>query len=47
VPVRVRVHLRSLRSGRHITVPALLNTGFTSDELDIYISRPVAEELGL
>jgi len=28
-------------------LPALLNTGFTSDELDIYIPRPVAEELGL
>ena len=34
LPVRVRVRLRS---GSVVVVSALLNTGFTSDELDIHV----------
>jgi len=45
--MRVRVYLRSLRSNKHTVVPAPLNTGFTSDELNIYIPRGIARELGL
>jgi len=47
MPVRVRVRLESSRSSRSVVVPALLNTGFTSDELDVHVPRDVAEELGL
>ena len=47
MPVRVRVRLRSLRSGEEVTVPALLSTGFTSDELDIHVPQDVARELGV
>ena len=47
MPVRVRVRLRSLRNGSVVIVSALLNTGFTSDELDIHVPRGLAEKLGL
>jgi len=47
LPIRVKVRLRSLRSNRSVLVPALLNTGFTSDELDIHIPKNIASELGL
>jgi len=47
LPVRVRVRLRSLGSGSVVVVSALLNTGFTSDELDIHVPRGLAEKLGL
>ncbi len=47
MPVRVRVKLESLRSNNSLVVSALLNTGFTSDELDIHLPRDVAEKLNL
>ena len=47
MPVRVRVRLKSLRNNRSIIVPALLNTGFTSNVLDIHVPRDIAEKLGL
>ena len=47
MPVRVRVRLESLKGSDSVTVPALLNTGFTTDELDIHVPRGVAEKLGL
>jgi len=47
LPIRIRVKLESLRSNRCLIVPALLNTGFTTDELDIHIPKNIAEELGL
>jgi len=47
LPVRVRVKLESLRSNNSLVVSTLLNTGFTSDELDIHLPRDVAEKLGL
>ena len=47
LPVRVRVKLESLRNNSSLVVSALLNTGFTSDELDIHLPRDVAEKLGL
>ena len=43
----MRVRLRSLRNGSVVIVSALLNTGFTSDELDIHVPRGLAEKLGL
>jgi len=45
--VRVKVKLKSLRNNKSILVPTLLNTGFTSDELDIHIPRDIAIKLGL
>ncbi|OYT47936.1 MAG: hypothetical protein B6U85_03970 [Desulfurococcales archaeon ex4484_42] len=39
--------LESLRSNNSLVVSALLNTGFTSDELDIHLPRDVAEKLNL
>jgi len=47
VPVRVRVKIEEARSNKIIHSEALLNTGFTSDELDIHIPRDIARELGL
>ena len=47
MPIRIRVKLKSLRSKQCLIVPALLNTGFTTDELDIHIPKNIAEELGL
>jgi len=47
LPVRVRVKLRSLRNDSSVLVPALLNTVFTSDELDIHVPKDIASELGL
>ncbi len=47
MPVRVRVELKSTRSNRSLTTSALLNTGFTTDELDIHLPRNIAENLGL
>ena len=47
MPVRVKVKLKSLRNNKSILVPTLLNTGFTSDELDIHIPRDIAIKLGL
>ena len=47
MPVRVRVKLESLRNNEVQVVSALLNTGFTSNELDIHIPRGLAEKLGL
>jgi len=47
LPVRVKVKLKSLRNNKSILVPTLLNTGFTSDELDIHIPRDIAIKLGL
>jgi len=41
------VKLKSLRNNKSILVPTLLNTGFTSDELDIHIPRDIAIKLGL
>jgi len=41
------VKLESLRSNNSLVVSALLNTGFTSDELDIHLPRGVAEKLNL
>ena len=47
LPVRVRVKLRSLRNDSSVLVPALLNTGFTSNELDIHVPKDIASKLGL
>ena len=47
MPVRVKVRLRSLRNDNSVLVPALLNTGFTSNELDIHVPKDIASELGL
>ncbi len=47
MPVRVRVRLEALKSDRSLSTVALLNTGFTSEELDIHLPRGLAEELGL
>ena len=47
MPVRVKVKLESLRNNQSLIIPALLNTGFTTDELDIHIPRNIAERLGL
>ena len=47
MPVRVRVRIRRLGSSLETVRPALLNTGFTSDELDIHLPRDVSKELGL
>jgi hypothetical protein len=43
----VRVRLESRRNGKSLEAPALLNTGFTSDSLDIHLPIPAAEALGL
>ena len=45
LPVRVRVRIKSLQRGLEVVAPALLSTGFTSDELDILIPRGLAEGL--
>jgi len=47
LPVRVRVRLRSLKNNRVLITSALLNTGFTTNELDIHIPQELAEQLGL
>jgi hypothetical protein len=47
LPVNVRVRLESRRNGKSLEAPALLNTGFTSDSLDIHLPIPAAEALGL
>jgi len=47
LPVRVRVKLESMVNSKSLVTPALLNTGFTTDELDILIPREIAEKLGL
>lgn len=47
MPVRVRVKLESVKSGNSVENIALLNTGFTSDELDVHIPKDVAEKLDL
>ncbi|RLF19270.1 MAG: hypothetical protein DRZ82_06300 [Thermoprotei archaeon] len=47
MPVRVKVRLRSLRNNSSVLVPALLNTGFTSNELDIHVPKDIASRLGL
>jgi len=47
VPVRVRVKIEEVRRSEVIHSEALLNTGFTSEELDIHIPRNIARELGL
>jgi len=47
LPVRVKVRLRSLRNNSSVLVPALLNTGFTSNELDIHVPKDIASRLGL
>ncbi len=47
MPVRIRVKLTSIKSRKTIYSPALLNTGFTSEELDIHIPRDIALELGI
>lgn len=45
MPVRVKVKLKSRKS--EVITAALLNTGFTSDELDILVPKGLAERLGL
>ena len=47
LPVRVKVRLRSLRNDSSVLVPALLNTVFTSNELDIHVPKDIASELEL
>lgn len=47
LPVRVKIRIKSLEGGLEEVAPALLNTGFTSDKLDILIPRGIAEKLGL
>ncbi|MEM2893083.1 MAG: hypothetical protein QW486_02935 [Candidatus Bathyarchaeia archaeon] len=47
LPVKVRVRLESLRNSEGIEAPALLNTGFTSETLNIHISLFRLEPLGL
>ncbi len=47
MPVRVRVKLKSRINNREIETLALLNTGFTTDELDIIVPKHIAEKLGL
>ncbi|MCL7389888.1 MAG: hypothetical protein LZ172_07885 [Thaumarchaeota archaeon] len=47
MPVRVRVKIEEVRGSGVIYSEALLNTGFTSEELDIHIPRELARELGL
>ncbi|MGC8932894.1 MAG: hypothetical protein ACP5KE_05710 [Candidatus Methanodesulfokora sp.] len=47
MPVRVKVELKSTKSGRLVESIALLNTGFTSDELDVHIPKDLAEKLDL
>ncbi len=47
MPVKVKVKLDSLKSSKSITAPALLNTGFTSNELDIHLPKNIAEKLEL
>ncbi len=41
------MRLKSLRSSRVVETSALLNTGFTSNELDVHIPQSIAIELGL
>ncbi len=47
LPVRVRVRLESTRSSNSVETIAFLNTGFTSDTLDIHIPLDIAEKLKL
>lgn len=47
LPVRVRLLLRSVGSGREVVVRGIVNTGFMSDFPDIALPVSVAEELNL
>lgn len=47
MPVRVKVELKSVKSSDRIVASALLNTGFTSDTLDIHIPVEIAKTLKL
>ena len=38
---------KKLRNNDNMLVPALLNTGFTSNELDIHVPKDTASKLGL
>ena len=47
MPVRVKVFIESILSNKRINTLALLNTGFTSEELDVHIPKNLAEKLSL
>lgn len=47
MPVRVKVKIESMRNNKELVTVALLNTGFTSNELDILIPKNIAKELNL
>lgn len=45
--VRVRLRIRSRRSGREVVTSALVNSGFEADTPQLLIPRRLATELGL
>jgi len=47
LPVRVKLLIRSRFSRKEVIVPALVNTGFTTETPDLALPLRVAEELGL
>ena len=47
MPVRVKLEIKSRLNNVTLTIPALVNTGFVSDTLDLAIPISIAEKLGL
>ncbi|MBS7611802.1 hypothetical protein KEJ27_06300 [Candidatus Bathyarchaeota archaeon] len=47
MPVRVSVRIENVIKGIVLTAPALLNTGFTTESLDVHLPCRVAEALEL
>jgi len=47
LPVRVNVRIKNVVKDIVLTAPALLNTGFTTESLDIHLPCKVAETLEL
>ena len=45
--VRVKLRIRSLRSSREVTSPALVNSGFEAETPQLLVPRRLAVELGL
>ena len=45
--VRVRLRIRSVRSGKTVETPALVNSGYEAETPQILLPRPLAARLGL
>lgn len=45
--VRVKLRIKSLRTGRQVTTSALVNSGYEAETPQLLIPRRLAAELGL